>query len=801
MPRIDTDLDGSDQPLRKSRPAKLESPPLSPATGTHDELTASDSGQALPDVLTPRKEAYDLDTVDQNYPETVNQVSQAEHDQNHDLAKPSNETGSALPGSISSQSSGNGRRSTNTSRTGPQSPATSPDDEDEARPQHLTAPSASDPTVQSHKASKVAFVQAERARADAQTPPGGRSPGHPELSTIDQVHVPHASPQQSRLLPSLASGAGKHFNQPRINKAKSRTTKKFILSWTKRSERWHKHQDHIIAAAEQPRLSVEYYRPFVSCEALNNQHSRPLQSLLENRAKVLSTIEREIGQREEAARLVLLRIKHLQDQARWSLRSMKPSTEPEYQGTFWDQLVDEARWLRTDFKEERKLKLSVAKMLADWCAEFVSSDPDSRRALSVRKATTNPKPVIVEADVSAGVAQDLDDPCAGPMSEEDGVILLDDTCQALKFEGRSVWLDEKVLDQVPAFARKLERSGDLELPFFSRAVAVPSRASRSESPAEQLVDIPPEGDSCALFSEGGKSALRKKINMVVHLKPPNRIISPMPGQGFYETRAASQWNDEDDELLRQNIRQHPANWLLISQELSSKSEFVPGSDRRTVWECFERSVMLELNPGELPNRPYLKPFYSRYSQARSHFDESQRAMQQQLQQARENGQNTPIIPPKAFPEPRKVDRKPSRRFMALLDAARRLARKRETAATKQERSQHNEGISAVVREPSQSRSSAQADQLSTARPQQNPPGLTRIPHDPKFYHARKHEQELKESVELQKFQEHRKVSRFRLQHIIDLCSYEQSRCARAASAVQAVLRDLRAMLSGRTCLC
>lgn len=689
--RIDTSREGPDQSLRKGRPSKLESPPWSPDTEVHAEVSTAENEQALPDVLTPRKEAYHIDVANKTHHETVGQESDAVQTRNLDLAKADDEAASALPDSGSSQSSVNGRRSTNTSRTGPQSPATSPDDE-EAASQHLIAPSSPVLTAQSHKPARMFPVQAERTVVNAQTSPSGRSPEHSESSADDRVPVPLLTgAQQSRSLSSVETARGKHLNETRIRKAQARTTKKFILAWTKRSDRWHKNQSHIIAVAQQPRLSIEYYRPFVSREVLNSQHSRSLQSLLENRAKVLSTIEWEIGQREESAKLVLQRIKHLQDQGRWSLRSIKSAIEPESQPTFWDKLVEEAKWLRTDFKEERKLKLSVARMLADWCAEYVLSNPQDRRALSVRTAKTSYKLLIADKELSTQVAQDLGHFIADRSKVEDELNILDTTSQALSFKGRSVWLDEKVLELVPAYGEKVGSSGDLKPPLYSRRLEFPNRDARSESPSERLIDIPPERDSCALFGEGGKPALRKKINVVIPFKPPNRVISPMPGQGFYETRAASQWTNEDDELLRHNIRQHSANWLLISQEMSSKSEYVPGSDRRTVWECFERYVTSETNPSDLQSRPYLKPFYSRYSQARAHFEESQRAMQQQLQQARENGQNTPIIPPKVFPEPRRVDRKPSRRFMALLDAARRLARKRETAATKQERSQHNEG--------------------------------------------------------------------------------------------------------------
>src|SRR5699024_5748374 len=60
------------------------------------------------------------------------------------------------------------------------------------------------------------------------------------------------------------------------------------------------------------------------------------------------------------------------------------SGEPPRQGSHWDVLLDHMKWMRTDFREERKWKIAAAKCCADWCAEYVNSDPEHRALLRVQ---------------------------------------------------------------------------------------------------------------------------------------------------------------------------------------------------------------------------------------------------------------------------------------------------------------------------------------------------------------------------------------------------------------------------------
>lgn len=728
----------SPSPARNLKPSRPESPPYSPASKALGDNVHSLTASAGPheyatnNVLTPQKDDHDSDPAiegpdrQDDRPRTLENVS--------DLVDGTRlvDGVSAVHGSASSNSSTAGHPSLNTAKTAPQSPATSHYDDISVSQQAQVMLSGQDGAEGISKNDVSAHVDASHLNEldpNEGTSARKSSSGHPIVEKVheDLSRAPSAIPA---VVPPI--DRDRSWNGAGIQKrSKARTRKGFVLSMTRKSARWRKRQEQLFATAYHRRHSFDYYQPLILSQALNSHHSKDLKSLIENRPKVLSTSEREIVQREDAARLVLLRIQHLQGSNRWSLRQMKPAVEPPSQQSPWDAMVKEARWLRMDFKEERKLKLAVAKSLADSCAEFVASTEEERKKLTSRSMEP----------LSA---------CRSPGLDRDSI----------NAAGQRVLVASEVTNQIPLFDNDALLHRDADGTWQGQPDIGRMDTRLSQDTAEvRLESLAPEEGSCALFGDDGRHPLRQKMNATMLVKPPNRTVSPMPPQPFYESRSASHWTAEDDMNLRQKARQIPANWFLISQELSSKSEFSPSSERRTPWECFERFVMLEANVREdMQQRALLKPFIARTTQARHHFDENQRNVQNQLQQARENGQTPPNIPVKAYPEPRNVDRKSSRRFMALLDMARKLKKRRESSISKQERSQQAEGRAVSSKYLQHDTITDKANISSSARPQQNATGPSRISHDPLVFSNKKYELEQKEKAEFNKFQEHRKVN-------------------------------------------
>lgn len=165
----------------------------------------------------------------------------------------------------------------------------------------------------------------------------------------------------------------------------------------------------------------------------------------------------------------------------------------------------------------------------------------------------------------------------------------------------------------------------------------------------------------------------------------------MPPQSFLESRTASQWTWAEDEQLKSLVRECCYNWSLISAMASTRSAFASGAERRTPWECFERWVSfgsLEGLPNDLTRNPFFKAYQIR-------IDAAQRSIAQQNQSAQQqvgpNGAVTPV--PRRRPTTSiRVERRRNQKHLALIEAMRKLAKKRETAAQK---AQHAANLAAM----------------------------------------------------------------------------------------------------------
>merc|ERR1712093_477473 len=130
------------------------------------------------------------------------------------------------------------------------------------------------------------------------------------------------------------------------------------------------------------------------------------------------------------------------------------------------------------------------------------------------------------------------------------------------------------------------------------------------------------------------------------------------------------------------------NWSLISSLLGSKSLYVSGSERRTPWECFERWIHLEGLPADMQKTHYFRAYTSRIDAANRNVTAQNNAAPQQpnangqVQQAPRRRPTTSI----------RVERRRNAKHLALVDAMRKLAKKRETSTQKQD---HAQGMAAM----------------------------------------------------------------------------------------------------------
>ncbi|KAJ6179403.1 hypothetical protein N7519_009864 [Penicillium mononematosum] len=484
---------------------------------------------------------------------------------------------------------------------------------------------------------------------------------------------------------------------------------------------------------------------------LNRAYAPPrgtnLNTLLASAHKTLSTSNHLLEYQEQMDCRTLRRIYALQNANRWPLRQLKRSVEPPRQGAHWDVVLDHMKWMRTDFREERKWKIAAAKSCADWCAEYVNSDVEHRTLLRVQAKI--PTATLPEKDSSKAVlsppSDDVGDEAFGvchptpdlmPSAEEESVSdgfndeprhdIHDAVAPAAIFSLGSDEFNfsidmtpaaEKLLDELPIYgplqiapganAPAFKVSPDtvwktelLPVSKFASAKITfhdddqPRKRSRYDysqygnDSDNRITELAPEQTNVALFRPENKP-IRDRIHPGHQFRPPTE--HPMPSVGFFESRSSSQWTFAEDDELRRLVKEYSYNWSLISSCLTPPSLFTSGAERRTPWECFERWVGLEGLPADMSKTQYFRAYHQRLETAqRTVLAQQQAAQQQQQQQQQQQGANAQPQPPvrRRTTQPLRVDRRRSSKHLALLDAMRKLAKKRETMLQKQQHASH-----------------------------------------------------------------------------------------------------------------
>jgi chromatin modification-related protein VID21 len=482
--------------------------------------------------------------------------------------------------------------------------------------------------------------------------------------------------------------------------------------------------------------SDDYYTPlFIQNFTGATNWMQPIEKILFHANKTIATPDAYLAIQDHQACKVLRRVYHLQQHDKWSLRQPKRCPEPTRPPSHLDLLFQEMKWMRTDFREERKWKMAVAKNIAYACAEWVESTPEERKALQVAAYIPPPRTNDVtmgDADADGAenhpipelVAEDADSPqMLDHLSDDFPETVAPSAIFALQeddvvFALRRTPASDKLLEELPLYGAplKVPRS-DLTGPEYDpdahwRRPALPlskyvegemkllsdgppRKRSRydylneeSDDERESAFDadtlahharLPPKSTEVALFAPESKH-IRDRLHAGHQFRPPSE--HPMPLQSFYECRSPSQWTMVEDDELRSLVRDYSYNWSLISSLLSTKSLFASGAERRTPWECFERWINLEGLPADMQKTQYFKAYNSRIEAA-------QRVIAQQNQLAaqrasQEGGAVTPIR--RRQSTPLRVERRRNQKHLTLIDAMRKLAKKRETTMQKQQHS-------------------------------------------------------------------------------------------------------------------
>ncbi|KAI4102320.1 MAG: hypothetical protein LQ339_004675 [Xanthoria mediterranea] len=467
----------------------------------------------------------------------------------------------------------------------------------------------------------------------------------------------------------------------------------------------------------------EYFLPLFGAQSATPPKTQLLNRLIGSASKTLTTANHYMDFHEQQDCRILTKIQHLQASNRWSFRQLERSVEPNRPIVHWDVLLAQMKWLRTDFREERKWKIAAADSMARCCAQWVAGSKQERAALQVK---VRPPPPVLTAPPDSAPTPDLIHSAEDGSSEaaEDEVYHVGGNAPAAIFSMtpdmfyfglEKTPVTEKLLQELPLYqpsvdfqqavlhqshlnadkewkASMLPVSRFIEGKLTSHDRGPPRKRSRyhyadldedhgltslaATDLHESAPEIRPAQDDVALFNPDNKH-IRDRIHAGHAFRPPSD--HPMPSQSFFESRQSSQWTQGEDDELRRLVREYAYNWSLVSSCLSMPSAFSAGTERRTPWECFERWIGLEGLPAEMAKTHYFRAYHGRLQAAQTTHEAQQQAMQQQ------QGNNAPHLPlRRRSTQPFLVERRKNTKHVHLVNAIRNLARKREATAKKQE---------------------------------------------------------------------------------------------------------------------
>ncbi|KAI1409532.1 hypothetical protein F5Y13DRAFT_203461 [Hypoxylon sp. FL1857] len=605
-------------------------------------------------------------------------------------------------------------------------------------PQHLPAPTQQPPSDRGRASSPTGVARQKPVAEILSEPPKSSGEAEP-------IHAALATPTSQS-----------QYSQRVMQKAKlMEKSKQSTVVFGKQPKRGMDSDKSLVQNQPKPGqiASDDYFTPlFVQAFTTTSKWMRPLDQILHQAHKTLSTPDSYTHIFDNQACKVLKRVYHLQHHNKWSLRQPKRCPEPTRQPCHWDVLLKEMKWMRTDFREERKWKMAAARSLAYACAEWVSSSVEDRKAMQVNaiippptstnagEASTDdahppqqpenhPTPDLIPSAESDSPMEPDDEPHEGIIDTIAPSAIFALESDDLVFALHQSASADRLLEELPMYGSPLKvPKPDLIAPEYdpdatwrrpalplSRFVEgrmelaptePPKKRSRYRYAQEDDEDdevvfgqysgsqprLEPQNPDVALFRPENKS-FRDRLHAGHQFRPPNEHT--MPFQSFYESRSPSQWIQSEDDELKSLVREYSYNWSLISSILSSKSMFSSGAERRTPWECFERWVMLEGLPHDMQKTQYFKLWQGRIEASQQVIRQHQNAMQQQAQQQQQQaGSNGPItpIPKRRYNVPLKVERRRNQKHLTMIDAMRKLAKKRETAIQKQ---QHAASLAAM----------------------------------------------------------------------------------------------------------
>ncbi|KAJ3133339.1 chromatin modification- protein VID21 [Geranomyces variabilis] len=327
--------------------------------------------------------------------------------------------------------------------------------------------------------------------------------------------------------------------------------------------------------------------------------NNPIGALLPTANKTLTTKDWQAARNEAQQMALLSRVEQLKEKRLWSFRQLKPFVPPSRNKTNWDALLDEMKWLRVDFRQERKWKLATAYTLAHWVAEWHASDdkaslcvPRSAQPMQVDHPPQLPSELQdpqtnTDETVDLTVDPTLSKPAEVCIDDQPSTFMDVTACLYVVDDGSAnhvldiptylpprpdeVFLDENQHKRVVPVSRLLSERRVID--EATRWEGVDENAREPVTPTIQPSD-PDTVSHIPLFSHSSKEVVRN-------------IPQPQEKEIFFYTRPSLEWSKSEEADLLYLAATHHYNWTMVRDMLYSRG-LGPVRWRRTEWECYRQ---------------------------------------------------------------------------------------------------------------------------------------------------------------------------------------------------------------------
>lgn len=363
--------------------------------------------------------------------------------------------------------------------------------------------------------------------------------------------------------------------------------------------------------------------------------SRPLLDLVQGARKTMNTSAWTAAIYEQKWIRVTERIEELKAQNKWSLRQLPKEKTAPRRKAHWDFMLDEMKWLRTDFREERKWKITLARktiyMVLDWhnCKDKTTLviNPQPIRFLSDPDVQMKDTPANYEPPTPPSGSDDPVEESLEPRRTEtveprlqfqrpDSVMVhspplsaVDDTVHVFEMpcdevyaylsdsfgrESPSLLMDMPIygppIPQDELYADPLDSVPLVNVSKYTQSeVNVFTGRKRSRFECEDgsgPIKVDPEHPTTSQHSR------RKSTQFDFKIRPPF-VPSNIDRRAADRKDHQIAWTSEADDMLLSLLVEYQYNWDFVSQAMTPSNPVCAIADRKSPWDCFERWVQID----------------------------------------------------------------------------------------------------------------------------------------------------------------------------------------------------------------